>query len=138
VRFAVAISMSLILFGCSGDNTPLTAPGSPVTTVPVPPAPTAGSATLWVIVVQENGICILGAKVDVIVKDTVVQSATITEPCDAWWVDGLFFKDLTPGVEVTLRASAAGYVSQEKTAMPWPMPGSMWATIIELPKVQAR
>jgi hypothetical protein len=84
-----------------------------------------------------SGVCILGAKVDVIVRGRIAQSATITTLCDVWWVDGLFFRDLDRGVEVTLRASAAGYHDQDIVVMPTPVPGALRATIIELTKIPA-
>ena len=46
------------------------------------------------------------------------QIAKQTEPCDIWWVGGVEIKNLTAGVEITRRASAAGYVPEEKTVIP--------------------
>jgi hypothetical protein len=47
------------------------------------------------------------------------QSVTQTTPCDAWGYEGgVIFRDLTPGVEMTLRASASGYAALEKTVVP--------------------
>ena len=87
---------------------------------------------VWVMVVPEqgSGICILGAAVEVIAGQGLGQSAT-QEPCDIWWVGGITFNNLTPGVEMTLRASAAGYVSEEKTVIP--THGSPGALIFWLP-----
>jgi hypothetical protein len=83
-----------------------------------------------------SGVCILGARVEVMVAGTHVQGATITNPCDVWDVGGLFFNDLPRGVEVTLRASAAGYLPREIVMTPAPSPGVLRATIIELPQAQ--
>jgi hypothetical protein len=35
------------------------------------------------------------------------------EVCDVWWVNGAFFTGLTVGVEMTVRASAPGYLAGE-------------------------
>ena len=49
----------------------------------------------------------------------VGQSVRQTTPCDAWSYDNRFqFKDLTPGVEMTLRASAPGWNTLMKTVIP--------------------
>jgi hypothetical protein len=40
-------------------------------------------------------------------------------PCDYWGYGGGFeFTDLSPGVEMTLRASASGYADQELSVVP--------------------
>jgi hypothetical protein len=88
MRFARTIFVTLTLFGCSNDSAQRlpTAPGPPV-----PTAPTASALTsLWGMVVNESGVCIVGATVRVV----------------------------TPDVEMTLRASASGYAAQEKTMVP--------------------
>jgi hypothetical protein len=70
-------------------------------------------------VVDESGVCIVGATVQVVRGQGVGQSVKQTTPCDAWAYDGGFvFRDLTPGVEMTLRASASGYAEQEKIVAP--------------------
>jgi hypothetical protein len=70
-------------------------------------------------VVDEAGVCIVGATVQVVRGQSLGQSITQTTPCDAWAYDGgVVFKDLTPGVEMTLRASASGYAAQETTVVP--------------------
>jgi hypothetical protein len=68
-------------------------------------------------VVDEAGLCIVGATIEVV--DGAGHAVTQTTPCDAWAYDGgVVFRDLTPGVEMTLRASASGYAAQEKTVVP--------------------
>jgi len=70
-------------------------------------------------VVDESGVCIVGATVQVVNGQGVGQSNTQVTPCDAWSYDGgVMFRDLTPDVEMTLRASAPGYAAQEKTVVP--------------------
>jgi len=54
-------------------------------------------------------------------------------PCDYWgYYGGLLLKDLTPGVEVTLRGAAPGYTPREMRFLPFPTPGSYQAVFIEL------
>jgi hypothetical protein len=95
-----------------------TAPGPPVPTAS--PAPPASSLTfLWAMVVDTTGVCIVGATVEVVRGQGLGQTITQTTPCDVWaYEGGVLFKDLIPGVEMTLRASASGYASQERTVVP--------------------
>jgi hypothetical protein len=81
---------------------------------------TIGSfAWLWVKVVDESGVCIDGATIQVVRGQRLGPSITQETPCNAWSVEGgVFFRDLTPGVEMTLRASASGRVALETTVIP--------------------
>jgi hypothetical protein len=89
---------------------------------------------LWGVVVDNSGVCISGATVRVVrgqaVGDSTVQR---TGDCNAWEAaDGFAFTMLTPGVPMTLRASAPGYVAREVTAVPqW---GWATLTVIALPR----
>ena len=120
MKFACSILATLTLFGCSqGDGARLpTAPGPPIPTASA--APTASSLTsLWGLVVDETGVCIAGAAVQVVRGQGLGQSVTQTTPCDAWAYDGgVVLRDLTPGVEMTFRASASGYAAQERNVVP--------------------
>jgi uncharacterized protein (DUF39 family) len=70
-------------------------------------------------VVEDSGICIDDAAIQVIAGQAVGQIGTQREKCDAWsYSGGVIFRDLTPGVAITLRASASGYAPQEKTVVP--------------------
>lgn len=63
MKFALTILATLTLVGCSQENAQRlpTAPGPSV-----PPAPTTGSLTfVWAMVVDESGVCIVGATVQV-------------------------------------------------------------------------
>lgn len=117
MKFLLTILAILPLLGCSAENAQRlpAAPGAGV-----PPAPTAPALTsVWAMVVADSGVCIVGATVQVVRGQGIGQNITQTTPCDVWAYDGgAVFKDLTPGVEMTLRASAAGYVPQEKTVVP--------------------
>ena len=149
MRFALLILATLTLLGCSaGDSAPTApspsptsspSPTAPVSPAPNPPAPTPGAtASFWAIVVPQGGggVCIVGAKVEIVAGQAIGQSGTMPEVCDVWWVNGAFFSGLTVGVKMTVRASAPGYFAQEITVMPTPDPGPLRATVIQLPKIQ--
>lgn len=117
MKFVLTILAILTLVGCSQENAQRlpTAPGPSV-----PSAPTTGSLTfVWAKVVDATGACIVGATVEVVRGQGLGQNITQSTLCDAWSFDGgATFKDLTPGVEMTLRASASGHAAQEKTVVP--------------------
>ena len=129
MKFALILA-TLTLFGCShgaADRIP---------TTPSTPAPLAGSLTfLWAMVVDETGVCIAGATLQVVRGQAVGQPITQATPCDAWAYDGgVMFRNLTPGVEMTLRASAPGYSAQEKTIIP--SLGGQLATLFTPARIQ--
>jgi len=65
-----------------------------------------------------SGICLPDASVEVIIDGTVVQSATQETPCDYWDEGGGALFERLPVRELTLRASAPGYMTREITATP--------------------
>jgi hypothetical protein len=71
-------------------------------------------------VVDGGGACIVDATLEVVRgQGPVGQNFTQQTPCGAWDYDGgVVLKNLTPGVAMTLRAWAPGYVAQEKTLIP--------------------
>lgn len=82
-------------------------------------SPSSPPAWVWAMVVSESGACIAGAKVEVVKGQALGQSLTQDEPCDAWgYGGGVMFTHLQPGVEMVLRASAPGFVPEEKTIYP--------------------
>ena len=146
---AALISVLALCAACSSNSSPL--PGSPsvpavqavpsalVSPAPTPPAPKpATTASFWAIVVPQggSGVCLVGARAEIVAGQAIGQSGTMPEVCDVWWINGAFFKGLTVGVEMTVRASAPGYVAQEITVMPTPDQGPLRATVITLPRVQ--
>ena len=135
MKFGLAI-LVVALAGCSSESVPRipTAPASPV---PAPPAPPTGSALLWVMVIGESGACIDGATIQIVRAEGVGEPVPQETPCGAWDYDGgLLLKDLTPGVELTLRGAASGYAPREMSFLPFPMPGSYRAVFITLSKTQ--
>jgi len=108
MKFALPISLALTLLGCSRESTPVTT---------VSPTPTPGALTsLSGMVVEPGGACIDNATVEVVRGQAQGQRMMQDSRCDAWAGGGGFlFKDLTPGVEMTIRASAPGWSTEEKT-----------------------
>jgi hypothetical protein len=142
MKFGVAILViAVVLAGCSREGVPPTptAPTSPVAPAPpAPPPPTTGSALLWVMVLpSDSAICIEGATIQIVGAQGAGEAIPQETPCDYWGYDGgLLLKDLTPGVEVTLRGAATGYTPREMSFLPFPMPGSYQAVFIELSKAR--
>lgn len=126
-QFAVRLGAHLSSRGTARLSmiaSPLNAP-SPPSPVPSPPG------FLWVMAVDGSGICVADATVEVVRGQGVGQIATQSTPCAIWDYDGgIFFLGLTPGVEMTLRASAPGYAAQEKTVTPTSGGGTV--TVIQL------
>jgi uncharacterized protein (DUF39 family) len=86
-------------------------------------------------VINPTGGCIYGATLQVIVAGAVVQSGTQTDDCGAWdYGGGFLIKGLTAGVDVTLRASAPGYIGKDETATP--ETSANRAVLIELRRAQ--
>jgi hypothetical protein len=84
-------------------------------------------------VINPSGACIENATVQVVSGQRQGESQVQDPACDAWGYGGGFlFKDLTPGVPMTLRASAPGWTTQEQTFMPFAIPGSYVAVFLEL------
>ena len=118
---AASILAALILSACSGESGPRT-PTGPASSQPptqTPRAPGAASTFLWGMVVDESGVCIPGATVLVVRGQRAGERLAQTTPCGAWDYDGGFlFENLTPGVEMTIRASAPGHADDERTITP--------------------
>ena len=129
MKTALTILSALTMLGCSPEHVQRlpTTPELPNQ----PPNQPVSPVWLWGMVVEDNGVCIEGATVTVVRGQGVGQSIKQTTPCDAWAYDGGFvFRDLAPGVEMTLRASASGYTAEEKTVAP--SLGSQMAILVTL------
>jgi hypothetical protein len=105
VKLALVTFITLILSGCQST---------------LAPAPTNYGWVWGVVVDDETGDCIVGATVQVVSGQRLGESVTQTKPCEYSWdyEIGFEFKDLAPGVEMRLRASASGYTPHEKTLIP--------------------
>jgi hypothetical protein len=132
MRLAVIFSTALILCGCSKESTQQ----SP--TVPSPPVETAPKLVhLMGIVIDPHGDCIEGAIVEVVSGQALGQKVTQSTPCDRWdFGGGFIFKDLTPGVAMTFRASAPGWGTQEKIFVPYSFVSGQPYWVIEIELVQ--
>jgi hypothetical protein len=126
MKIALTILTILTLAGCSRDN----APGSPT-----PPATTRNSLTFSAMVVDESGACIVGATVRVVRGQALGQEIAQSTPCDVWDPGGVYFSELAPGVEMTLRASAPGYTAQEKSVVPF-LFGQPLPLVFELSRIR--
>jgi hypothetical protein len=86
---------------------------------PPPTNVSSASAMVWGFVVDASGVCVEGAAVQVVRGQRVGETVAQRTPCTAWDYDnGFEFRPLTPGVSMTLRASAPGYVAREVTIVP--------------------
>jgi len=78
----------------------------------------SSSGFIWALIVDPSGGCIPGASVYVVSGPYAGQTFEQDSECDAWsYSGGVFFSNLPVGETMTLRASAAGYASMEKTAV---------------------
>lgn len=101
----------LLLLGCGRDAGPPTGPPDQP-----PPAPYIGDAFIWGHVLDESGLCILGASVEIVSGPGAGRKAIQEEVCGAWdHVAGFEFRGLPLGVTVTLRASRDGYEAQQRS-----------------------
>jgi hypothetical protein len=100
---------------------------------------TIGALTwVWAKVVDESGVCIDGATIQVVRGQSMGPNITQATPCNAWGdefpsLGGVVFKDLTPGVEMTLRASASGRSAIETSVTP--SLGPIRAVLLTPPRV---
>ena len=87
------------------------------------------------VLLADNGICVEGATIQIVGAQGAGEAIPQKTPCDAWGYDGgLLLNDLTPGVEVTLRAAATGYTPREMSFLPFSTTGQYHAVFIELSK----
>jgi hypothetical protein len=133
MKFVIPIFVISTLLGCSHEGTPTAAspPIMPAAAIPTPSALTS----LWGMVVEQSGACVESAMVEVVRGQAQGQRMMQETPCDVWAYGGGFvFKDLTPGVEMTVRASAPGWSTEEKTFAAGEQ-GESRAVVIELKKL---
>jgi hypothetical protein len=119
--------MTVVLSGCSPPTSVAIGigPSQTPTSSPAPPS----SISLSGMVIDEAGVCIEGATLEVVSGQALGRRVTQATPCGAWDYNGGFtFDDLVAGVEMTLRAAASGYTPQEKTIMP--SPGAQIAVLL--------
>ncbi len=129
MKFVLAALVVLLLAGCTGDGAS-SLPTAPAPTVP--PAATPDSSTeVWGIVIGEGGGCVDDATVEVVRGQGRGRRVKQETPCGYWDYGGGFtLTDLTPGVEMTLRASAPGYRPEQQSVTPGELGGR--SIVIEL------
>jgi hypothetical protein len=89
---------------------------------------------VWGLVVDETGLCIVGATVQIVGSQGVGEPVMQSTPCDAW-ADrgGVIVKNLASGVPTTFRVSAPGFVTQDTSVVP---SGPTRATLFTLSRAQ--
>jgi hypothetical protein len=138
VRFAFIGVVAIAVVGCSGNDRSAypTALTPSVTTGPTP-TPLPGLAWLGVVVIEDGGGggCVRGATVEVVAGQGVGKSIRQADNCSVWDPDFTAqFNSLTPGVAMTLRASAEGYAPREVIVVP--TLGPQMAFEIELSRIR--
>ena len=122
-----------------GTGTPSPEVTATVTPPPPPPAPNPPAPTLIALrvdVYTESGECIPGAKVEIVAGQPIGESGTTPTACFGWWDAGppaIVFWPLVNGREVTLRASAPGYLAQEITVVPTALDNAVGITLRRIP-----
>lgn len=105
MRYTAMLLAAATLLGCGSEGAG-------------PSAVTALRVGLWGMVVDTDGRCIAGASVRLVSSEGEGQPVVQETPCDVWDGYGFTFRDLTPGVAVTIRATAPGYATKDTTVVP--------------------
>jgi len=126
MKTARTMLVALAFVGCSSESPPLVGPTRSGTGSP---EPLPAILMVWGAVVDESGLCIIGATVEIVSGQGLGTRMTQATLCDAWEPYGGFVFNGLTGV-ITLRASATGYVAREVTVMPSGVP-----VIVDLSKV---
>ena len=120
MKLALIAVAALIVGACSLEKSPVDPTSDPDTSTPTPPPAVPAPTTdgwLWAMAIRTDGGCIPGATFTVVSGPSYVgEVITQQTPCSVWdYGDvGIMLRGLTPGVAITLRASAAGYRALER------------------------
>ena len=118
-----------VVSGCTSQSLP-TAPAATQNQTPAPVVPETPSVSGMII--EPSGACVANATVEVIAGQAVGDKAVQKGLCSHWDpYDGFVFKNLTPGIPLTLRISAEGYVTTIVTLPPTLTP---WIVLEWLPR----
>jgi hypothetical protein len=132
MKLRLVIVVTLMLAGCSPDHVPTIGPfpsPSPAVPTPPPPDPPPPGPTppprltfVWVVVLDGSdggGICVRDATVEIVTGQGLGRRIAQANECSYWDPDyDAMFEELVEGVELTMRASAPGYATEEKTVVP--------------------
>lgn len=118
----ITVAFAITFVACSEHPLPVpTAPsladGAGVATAPVSKTV---SAFLYATVIEKGGggACITDATLQIVAGQHAGPEIFKQEPCDYWDPPGFILKDLNPGVDLTLRFSAPGFVPIELSTVP--------------------
>ena len=124
MRLPLTVLSAMVLVGCDGYHAPPTYPDPPApASVPPPPTspgPVGAASALHAMAFDEASHCIGDTAIELVSAQTVRDSKRHDANCDPWEGGGVSFFDVTPGEEVVLRASAAGYATQQRTIVVLP------------------
>jgi hypothetical protein len=125
MRFVLIALVTLFLFGCSEHQPgPFPSPSpspipAPPTPPPAPPPVTNGRILVVVLDRQGFGACAPRVTVEIVRGYGTGRSVGQSDHC-SWWDPDFrtYFDNLIAGEEITLRASAPGFMSVEKAVLP--------------------
>ena len=101
---------SLLLLSLSCGDAAEPTPQSPQSP---PPTPTSTSGFIWGQVLDQSGLCLHGAVVEIVQGPGTGRKSGQPDECDAWAYVGYEFRDLPLGATVTLRATAPEYQPED-------------------------
>jgi hypothetical protein len=110
MRHSAMILAAATLVGCGGEGAP-----SAAQPLDAPPPRTK----VFGFVLGADDFCIKNAVVSVVSGQGAGQTLAQDPNCYVWGDAGFEFKDLTPGVAITIRVSAPGYATKDTTVVPW-------------------
>ena len=125
MKLALALLAGLVLSACSGG---LSYARDTLPTGPANPALPVGPGT------DREGECIADVTVHVVQGQRTGETLAQEVPCDVWdsGAGGVRFRNLEPGAPMTLRATAPGYTTEEKTFIPIAGPMGSGSVVITL------
>jgi hypothetical protein len=129
MKFGLAV-LVVALTGCSGQNSWAPPPTAPANTPVI-----SNIGLLWVMVVDEGGVCLDKGTIQVLGADGPGPALPQHTPCDAWdHGGGVTLEALPAGVEARLRGAAPGYTSRDVSFMPSSGGESYSVVLIKLPR----
>jgi hypothetical protein len=131
MKRALAVLPTVALLACSQDLASL--PTVPSSTTSSPPNIIA-NVTLWGMGVDERGVCIPGATFRSWAARALAGVRRRRPLATHGLTTGVVFTEVTPGIEMTLRASAPGYSDERRTVVP--RSGSQYAVLFTPSRIE--